>query len=137
MKEFEKKVFAEIENKKRAARSVWEKGVLDYAIELFKDLVEACDYSGVSCYDFVKDADSRKFDDALRNGAENWSAFSWGASSLIYNEDIAKRLCTPSELRRTKCGMKQPNSREDWLDCQARALAQAAPRLYWIAKGAL
>lgn len=32
----------------------------------------------------------------------------------------------PSELRRVKGGSRNPNSRESWLDVQARALWQAA-----------
>lgn len=39
------------------------------------------------------------------------------------------RLCTPSELRRTHNGERRPNSREEWLDTQARALYQAARRV--------
>ena len=45
--------------------------------------------------------------------------------SLIYNEDIAERLCTPSELKKTRHGERRPNAREEWLDTQARALFQA------------
>lgn len=40
--------------------------------------------------------------------------------------DIAELLCSPSELKRKKYGERRPNSREEWLDVQARALAQAA-----------
>ena len=64
--------------------------------------------------------------------ADDWNAFSWGGSSLIYDYDIAERLCTPSELKRTKNGERKPNAREDWLDTQARALYQAWRRLYSI-----
>lgn len=49
-----------------------------------------------------------------------------GGSALIYNADIAKHYCTPSELKKTHNGERKPNSREDWLDVQARALWQAA-----------
>lgn len=50
--------------------------------------------------------------------------------TLIYNSDIAARLCCPSELKRTRNGDRRPNSREEWLDTQARALFQAANRVY-------
>lgn len=68
------------------------------------------------------------------NGADGWSDYSWGGSALIYNEDIALRLCTPSELKRTANGSKRPNAREEWLDVQARALYQACARVRvaWI-----
>lgn len=63
---------------------------------------------------------------AMLNGARDWKEFSKGGFSLIYNEDIAKRLCSPSELKKVENGRRNPNSREDWLDVQARALSQAA-----------
>jgi len=63
---------------------------------------------------------------ALLNGAENWRAFSNGGCALIYDADIAERLCSPSELNRKKGGDLPPNAGETWLDCQTRALSQAA-----------
>lgn len=44
----------------------------------------------------------------------------------MYDGDIAERLCTPSELRKTRGGELNPNCRESWLDVQARALYRAA-----------
>ena len=67
---------------------------------------------------------------ALLNGAKDWSQYSWGGCSLIYDPDIASRLCCPSELKKTRNGERRPNSREEWLDVQARALYQAANRVY-------
>ena len=64
----------------------------------------------------------------MLNGANNWDVYSWGGCSLIYNEDVAKRLCTPSELKKTRNGERRPNSREAWLETQARALRQA----WWL-----
>ena len=93
------------------ARSAWDKAVKQYAIELLESLEG--NYTGA----------------ALLNGAEDWSAYSYGGSSLIYDYEIAERLCSPSELKRSKDGEKQPNPSETWLDCQARALGQAATRI--------
>lgn len=62
----------------------------------------------------------------MLNGAADWSQYSEGGCALIYNGDIARRLCTPSELRKTDNGRKDPNARESWIDCQSRALYQAA-----------
>ena len=62
----------------------------------------------------------------LLNGADNWRQYSEGGCALIYDADIAERLCSPSELKRCKGGERQPNSRENWIECQARALGQAA-----------
>ena len=96
-------------------RSAWSKGVKEYAMDLLNDA------SWIT--DKMRSKSSMKT--IFLNGAENWQEFSYGAMSLIYDEDIAKRLCTPSELRKTKNGMKAPNKREQWLDVQARALYQA------------
>jgi hypothetical protein len=90
------------------ARSAWAKGVKEYALELVESLEG--EYSQVK----------------LLNGAENWNAYSYGGCASIYDADIAERLCSPSELKRCKGGDLQPSSRESWLDCQARALGQAA-----------
>ena len=68
----------------------------------------------------------------MLNGAQDWNKYSWGGSSLIYDGDIAERLCTPSELKKTRNGERRPNGREEWLDTQARALHQAAKRVYTI-----
>ena len=37
---------------------------------------------------------------ALLNGAERWQEYSDGGCSLIYDGDIAARVCTPSEYKR-------------------------------------
>ena len=66
---------------------------------------------------------------AMLNGARDWNEYSCGGCSAIYDEHIARRLCTPSELRRTYYGNRRPNNRETWLDVQARALFQAAANI--------
>lgn len=109
-----------IENMK--ARSAWDRGVKEYAYEL----VEALEVEEIP-------ADSQELKSLLLNGADTWKQYSWGGSSLIYDFDIAERLCTPSELRRTKGGERRPSSSEEWLDAQARALLQAANRICKIA----
>lgn len=107
----------------RKDRSAWNKGVTAYAIDLLDQYQERARFEG-------REAASRKeLEEWLLNGASTWSEYSWGGSALIYNGDIAKRLCNPSELKRTHNGERRPNSREEWLDVQARALAQAAKRL--------
>lgn len=44
---------------------------------------------------------------------------------MIYDKEIAERLCTKTGLRKTDGGQKRQNSQEEWLDTQARALFQA------------
>ena len=110
----------------RKCRGAWDNAVNAYAIELIESL-DGWDKQPENV------AELRKM---LLNGADDWNAFSWGGSSLIYNQDIAERLCSPSELKRVtnKNGLRDyPNSREHWLDVQARALSQAANRVECIA----
>lgn len=81
-------------------------------------------------------SNDRMLRDALLNGAGDWSQYSWGGCALIYDQEIAKALCNPTELKKTRNGERRPNSREEWLDVQARALGQAA-RLITEANGKL
>lgn len=107
----------------RKNRSAWDKGVTIYALELLEEYAERAAYEGRQA------ANTAEFKEWLKNGASDWDQYSWGGSSLIYNSDIAERLCCPSELKKTRNGERRPNSREEWLDTQARALRQAADRL--------
>lgn len=96
------------------ARSAWDMAVRIYAYELVEEMDDAKEFYG-------NPADRKE----LLNGASDWNQFSWGGCSLVYNEDIAKRLCSPSEFKKTKNGEWRPNISEEWLDAQARALSQA------------
>ena len=97
-----------------AGRSAWSRGVHTYAVELVESLYDSDDLSNEAL--LVK---------ALLNGAADWQQYSEGGCALIYDADIAGRLCSPSELKRVKGGEREPNSRENWIECQARALSQA------------
>jgi hypothetical protein len=108
------------------ARSAWARGVKEYAAELLEGLEEA---TRGGWFDPDDLAASKLVARALLNGAGDWGQYSWGGCSLIYNEDIARRLCSPSELKRTRDGERRPNASEEWLDTQARALFQAAELL--------
>jgi hypothetical protein len=70
----------------------------------------------------------------LLNGARTWKEYSEGGCALIYDGDIAERLCAPSEYRKTRQGERAPNARETWLDVQARALGQAANLIATVSK---
>lgn len=107
-------------------RSAWKRGVNAYALELLEELEEAIAGGYFAAEDLD---DGKKLSAQLLNGAQDWEEYSWGGCSLIYNGDIAERLCTPSELKKTRGGEWRPNSREEWLDVQARALQQAARRV--------
>ena len=117
----------------RKDRSAWGRGVNEYAVDMLQQLT-----------DYYKDGyisgealeNCTACQNAALNGARNWSEYSWGGSALVYDGDIAAALCTPSELKRTRNGERRPNSREDWLDVQARALYQAFHRVYSAIKAA-
>ena len=113
-----------LENRKD--RSAWDKGVTVYALELLDDLEEWIDGG----YFDIEDLEAPKvLAKAMLNGADSWNDYSRGGCSLIYDADIAERLCNPSELKKTRNGERRPNGREEWLDTQARALFQADRRL--------
>lgn len=118
----------------RTERSAWSKGVTVYALELVEGLKEAIDGGYFDPSDI---AAPKVLEKALLNGASSWDEYSWGGCSLIYNGDIAERLCCPSELKKTRNGERRPNSREEWLDVQARALYQACRRVKSAARAAL
>lgn len=94
-------------------RSAWSRAVRQYAREMVADL----------------DADTVLTRDTARrvvlNGAEDAREYSEGGCALIYDSDIAERLCTPSEFRRKKGGALPPNREETWMDVQTRAIHQA------------
>lgn len=115
------KVAAELEAHKD--RSAWGRGVNAYALELVEELRERATYEGRN------PEPGKECREWMLNGAQDWNQYSWGGSSLIYDSDIAERLCTPSELKKTRHGERRPNSREEWLDTQARALYQACNRV--------
>lgn len=106
------------------ARSAWARGVRAYAAELCGNLRRAATYAAETGTPSPL-ADRETVRAALLNGARDWSEYSWGGCALIYDGDIAARVCAPSELRRTHGGQRDPNPRETWLDVQARALCQA------------
>ena len=98
----------------KCGRSAWSRGVKEYALELVEDLDDSADLSNEVI-----------LQKELLNGAQSWAQYSEGGCSLIYDADIAERICSPSELKRVKGGERRPNARENWLEVQARALWQA------------
>lgn len=108
-------------------RSAWGRGVTEYALEILADM------GNPDWDDAISDLYTRaELERLALNDAESWSQYSQGGCSLIYDCDIAERLCTPSELRKTRGGEREPNARESWLQVQARALRQAFGKI-WIA----
>ena len=98
--------------------SKWNDGVELYAEEL---------------REFLADNGLEATEQNMLNGADDWEQYSYGGSSLIYDQDIAERQATPSEIKsRTRKGgslNSMANAEESWLDVQARALFQAYRRV--------
>ena len=97
-----------------AERSAWRRGVRSYAMDLLEDIPDYQDLTPENCRG------------TLLNGAGSWQEWSYGGCGLVYDVDIAERLCTPSELRKKRGGELEPNLHESWLDVEARAVSQAA-----------
>lgn len=106
-------------------RSAWGRGVQAYMDEIAHTIADQV---------YEVEPTRAAIEHIALNGARNWSQYSWGGCSLVYDEDIAKLLCPPSEFKRKRNGALPPNSCEEWLDVQARALAQACRRVCCIAK---
>lgn len=105
-----KRIRIELAARYHKARSAWSRGVLLYAAELLDNIQD----------------DGEVTEARLLHGARNWKAYSEKGGSLVTNEEICERLGTPSEIRKTKGGSLPPNSRESWMEVQARALYQAS-----------
>lgn len=112
----------------RHDRSAWNKAVTLYALDLLDDVQEGADNME------RLPLDGAELERWALNGASCWEQYSNGGCSLCYNADIAARVCTPSELKRKRGGTYEPNSREAWLDVQARALYQACNRIRSICR---
>lgn len=104
-------------NAGRTARGAWHNAIIDDAVTMLDVWTDAEITAAYNAGTLKK---------LLLNGADGWTAYSYGGCALIYDADIARHYCTPSEYRRTDGGRRQPNNKESWLDVQARALWQAA-----------
>ena len=100
----------------KSARSAWDRGVIETAIDIL-DTVK----------DDFQNVEISKLENVCLNGASDWSQYIWGGCLFIYDEGIAERFCTPSEIKRltNAHGLRQPSKEEQWLDVQARGAHQA------------
>lgn len=106
--------------------SAWNCGVQKYQEELTAFLQEAFENGDIDIRLDSPSLDTATVQKWLLNGAENWSQYSYDGHSLIYDGDIAARLCTPSEYQKRHGGDYAPRRGGNWLDVQAKALYQAA-----------
>lgn len=95
-------------------RSCWDKGVKGFSLQLLDNYAEICRYcanAGEEVTPFTEDT--------LLNGADNWRAYCEDGGALIFDEDIAHALCTPSRLKSAISGGVS------WMDLQVAAHRQA------------
>ncbi len=115
-----------VNNLKIKRPSKWAQAVKEDAVWLLGNFIEWHGEDSAFSKDNVKE---------LLNGADDWKQYSYGGSAYAYDSDIARHYCTESELK--KSGLidygngfysnpNPPNSKESWLDVQARALYQAS-----------
>lgn len=114
-----------IKNLKTKHSSRWLEAVREDAIDLLDNYIEWHGENSSFKKENIKE---------LLNGAENWNQYSYGGLAFVDDSRIAAHYCTPSELKKfsylddgagfTSIG-RQPNSKETWLDIQAKALCQA------------
>lgn len=103
-----------------SCRSKWERAVRDYALEM----IAQCDETNITSYkELLNHCDAARMSDyAIAQDLSEGGCFE------ICDADIAKRLCTPSELRRVmrKDGtVRDLPHGESWIDVQTRAVYQA------------
>lgn len=110
-------------------RTAWERGVLQYASDLFGAYVDS---RGITDLDVrigkIEEAD-------LLRGAESWQQY----KALIWDRDICLRLGTKYQIQKTERGQKQPSRGGTWKELQAKALGEAAQivitAVNWRAEG--
>ena len=100
-------------------RSAWKRGIVACAKEILAPNLDSGDVS----------------EKTLLNGATSWTEYSYGGNPQVYDEDICKMFCSPSEQKKKKYGELYPNHRENWLDLQARGLHMAYLLIVDIASG--
>ena len=62
----------------------------------------------------------------LLNGSGSWQDYSYDGKALTSDEEIAARLCSPSEFIEYEGGKLSPSTYHDWRYVQAKALFDAA-----------
>lgn len=103
------------------AKSTLDRDVLIYVLGIFDNYIEE------------HDSNKQITEKDLLNGASNWSEYSWGGSSLIYDEDICKRLSTPSEQKKTRYGERsQTLMKNGWMYRLERSIKQL--RLFFLSQ---
>lgn len=120
-----KRLVAEAEKLSKSERSYWSRGVASLILDYGEDVLGEHDGEIISARDFYK---------LWNRGADSLRDAVYGGYFDIWNYDITKRLCTPSELKKSNEGMRSPNKRESWLDVEIKAMYQAMYKSFAIMK---
>lgn len=113
--------------KSRKPRSAWDKGVAQYALELIEDVdAAAISNSGTMA----------ELEELLLDGAGSWDEYARSGYPLWADEDIARRLTSPSVFKRSRLGTRGPGRGMTWIDMQADALRSASRLIRRIAYSA-
>lgn len=118
-----KKLIAEAEKMSKTERSCWSRAVASLIRDYAADVLGEHDGETVSNKELFR---------LWSCGSETLKDAVYGGCFDIWNYDIAKRLCTPSEFKRSNEGMRNPNRRENWLDVEYRAIYRAVCLAYNI-----
>lgn len=110
------------------AKYVQDKGVLVYALELFDNYVDDSRYDTSLTEVTEKD---------LLQGARDWDEYSKGGLSLIFDEEIAKRLYSPSKLKEILERSRLLHNNIDWMIIQANALCTASQIVIIVTNNAI
>lgn len=103
--------------------SAYKRGIKKYTDELLDNLEEMA-----RIYKRLP-KDENELECWLLKGARNWGDYSWRGYSLIYDSQIAERLCTPSEFKKKDGGRLAPSRHDNWFNEQAKALCYAYLRI--------
>ena len=120
-----KRLVAEAEKMSKSERTYWSRGVASLIRDYGEDVLGEHDGEIISVRDFYKLWNCGN--DSLRDAV-------YGGCFDIWNYDIAKRLCTPSGLKKSNEGMRNPNKREEWIDVELIAVQQAMYKSFAIMK---
>ena len=113
-------------NEPKSHKSQWERAVRAYRGELFESIFDMSPKALIKAFRFDSYEGARKnIEKLLMNGAESWKEYSRGGCSLCYNEDIKKRLFSPSVAKKIDFIYR----RKDLLSWQAAALEEAAAEI--------
>ena len=114
------KTYSEIYNllTQEKPRSAWARGVNNIALKIVSEILEEYEGNEEPHFYRVDDFSKHFYGVSLREAVD-------GGCFLVYDCHIAENFCTPSELKRTKDGERNLNSRETWLDVMYHGAYQA------------